>query len=252
MKIQLIRHATLILSVNNKRILVDPVLSEAGSIAPIGNVPNQKYNPLVELPISIDDITNCDAVLVTHTHRDHFDDAAAKLLPKSIPIFCQPEDEMKLKSYGFTDVYAIQDNYTWNNIIFNRTKGKHGHGVLAMKMAPVSGFVISLKGEIPVYIAGDTVWCTEVEKSIENFKPGIVVCNCGGAQFKYGKPITMTTKDLHELCRRYENIKIVAVHMEAWNHCRLSRKGLKCYLSANSISINVSIPEDGEVLSFKS
>lgn len=250
MKIQLIRHATLILSVNNKRILVDPVLGEVGSIAPIANVPNQKYNPLVELPISIDDITNCDAVLVTHTHRDHFDDAAAKLLPKSIPIFCQPEDEIKLKSYGFTDVHQIQDTYTWNGIIFNRTKGKHGHGVIAMKMAPVSGFVISLKDEPSVYIAGDTVWCTEVGKSIEKFKPRIVVCNCGGAQFKYGKPITMTTKDLHELCRRYETIKIIAVHMEAWNHCRLSREDLRSYLSSNNINTNVSIPGDGELLCF--
>ena len=152
MKIQLIRHATLIISVNNKRILVDPMLSEAGSMAPIKKVPNQNYNPLVELPISIDNITNCDAVLVTHTHRDHFDEAAAKLLPKNIPIFCQPEDEIKLQSYGFSDVHPIKDTYIWNNIRFDRTKGKHGHGVIAMKMAPVSGFVVSSQGEPSVYI----------------------------------------------------------------------------------------------------
>ncbi|PRR83630.1 MBL fold metallo-hydrolase [Clostridium vincentii] len=250
MKIQLIRHATLIISVNNKRILVDPVLSESGSMEPIKKIPNQNYNPLVELPTSIDNITNCDAVLVTHTHRDHFDEAAAKLLPKSIPIFCQPKDELKLHSYGFSDVHPIKYTYIWNNILFNRTKGKHGHGVLAMKMAPVSGFVVSSQGEPSVYIAGDTIWCKEVEKSIEKFKPEVVVCNCGGAQFSFGKPITMATKDIDEICCRYANIKVVAVHMDAWNHCRLSRRYLRNYINANKITSNVFIPEDGELLIF--
>ena len=60
----------------------------------------------------------------------------------------------------------------------------------------------------------------------------------------------MATKDIHEICRRYANIKVVAVHMDAWNHCRLSRQDLKNYISANKINANVFIPEDGELLSF--
>ncbi|MBX4259154.1 MBL fold metallo-hydrolase [Clostridium estertheticum] len=250
MKIQLIRHATLIVSVNNKRILVDPVLSEAGSIIPIENVPNQNYNPLVALPIDIDNITNCDAILVTHTHRDHFDEAAAKLLSKNIPVFCQPEDEIKLQSYGFIDVHPINTTFIWNDIVFNRTNGKHGHDELAIKMAPVSGFVMTCCGETTVYIAGDTVWCKEVEDSIDKFKPEIVVCNCGGAQFDHGEPITMTTQDIIELCLRYSSLKVVAVHMEAWNHCRLSRKDLINYININNINTNVLIPQNGEELSF--
>jgi L-ascorbate metabolism protein UlaG (beta-lactamase superfamily) len=240
----------LIISVNNTRILVDPVLGEIASIAPIQSVPNQNNNPLVELPIDIETIIDCDAVLITHTHKDHFDDTAAKLLPKTIPIFCQLQDELKLQSYGFTNVQPITDTYIWNNISFNRTNGKHGHGIIAMKMAPVSGFVISFQAEPTIYIAGDTIWCRQVKKSIEKFKPDVVVCNCGGAQFRYGKPITMATDDIHKLCRYYSNINIIAVHMDAWNHCRLSRKDLKDYISANNITSNVFIPQDGESLSF--
>ena len=251
MKIQLIRHATLIISVNNKRILVDPVLNKAGSMTPIQNVPNQNYNPLVELPVDISTITSCDAILVTHTHRDHFDDTAAKLLSKNIPVFCQSEDEIKLQSYGFTDVHPINNTYIWNDIVFNRTNGKHGHDRLAVEMAPVSGFVMTCSKGPSVYIAGDTVWCEEVEASIEKFQPEIIVCNCGCAQFDYGKPITMTTKDIHELRLRYSSLKIVAVHMEAWNHCRLSREDLINYINTNNINANVFIPEDGELLSFE-
>ncbi|HEY5563492.1 MAG TPA: MBL fold metallo-hydrolase [Clostridiaceae bacterium] len=250
MRIQLIRHATLIISIDNKKILVDPVLSKAGTIAPIADVPNQNLNPLVELPIVIDNIVDCDAVLVTHTHGDHFDEAAVKLLPKSIPLFCQIQDYTKITSYGFNNVQPIIDTYIWNNISFNRTEGQHGHGETALEMAPVSGFVISSLGEASVYIAGDTVWCIDVEDAIEKFNPEIVVCNCGGAQFSYGKPITMTTEDIYVLSHKYENLKIVAVHMEAWNHCRLSRKELKDYIIENNIETNVFIPEDGDALSF--
>jgi L-ascorbate metabolism protein UlaG (beta-lactamase superfamily) len=250
LKIQLIRHATIILNINNKKILVDPMLSPINSMPPIPNVPNQSFNPLVELPININSIINCDAILITHTHRDHFDDIAAKMLSKNIPVLCQPEDRIKIESYGFTNVCPIDKNYVWNDINFHRTNGKHGHDEIAIQMAPVSGFVISSNGEPSVYIAGDTVLYNEVEEFIEKFTPEIVVCNCGAAQFSYRKPITMTAEDIYELCTKYPNIKVVAVHMEAWNHCRLSRKDLKYHIHTHNIKNSIFIPDDGELLNF--
>lgn len=248
LKIQLIRHATLIISINNKKILVDPMLSSKGSLEPIPKVPNENFNPLVELPVPLDAIIDCDAILITHTHRDHFDETAAKLLNKTLPVFCQPEDESKIHSYGFENVYPIDKTYIWDEIVLHRTKGQHGYEEIAAKMAPVSGFVISSAKEQSLYIAGDTVLCDDVTTSIEKFKPEVVVCNCGAAQFEYGKPITMNEKDIHKLCTNYSNIKVIAVHMEAWNHCRLSRNDLKNYIIKNNIKNSVVIPEDGELL----
>jgi L-ascorbate metabolism protein UlaG (beta-lactamase superfamily) len=250
LKIQTIRHATLIIYLNNKKILIDPMLSPINSMAPIPDVPNQNLNPLVDLPISIDNIIDPDAILITHTHRDHFDDVAASLLSKNIPVFCQPEDEDKIRSFGFINVCPIHSSKTWNNITFNRTNGKHGHNEMAKKMAPVSGFIISSKGEPSVYISGDTVWCNEVEESIKKFTPEIIICNCGAAQFSYGEPITMTAQDIHKLCNKFPDIKVIAVHMDAWNHCRLSRKDLTNYINTHNIKNFISVPNDGEVLNF--
>ena len=42
MKIQLIRHATHILYINNKKILIDPMLSPKGAMPAIEDVPNKK------------------------------------------------------------------------------------------------------------------------------------------------------------------------------------------------------------------
>lgn len=249
MEIQLIRHGTVILTINGKRLLVDPVLSKKGTMNPIEKVPNINFNPLVELPISIDKIIDCNAVVVTHTHSDHFDKAAAELIPKDKPIICQSQDEVKLKGYGFTEVHPVIDSYIWEGITFNRTEGQHGYGKIAEEMAPVSGFVLSVVGKPVVYIAGDTVWCDKVENSILKYNPDIIVCNCGGAQFEHGKPITMTTDDINELCTKFKTIKVVAVHMEAWNHCRLTRKALRDFVESHGFD-NVLIPFDGDILSF--
>ncbi|HBE78656.1 MAG TPA: hypothetical protein DDW65_12910, partial [Firmicutes bacterium] len=95
MKIQLLRHATCLISYQGKKILLDPMLSPAGALEAIPHVPNPAYNPLVELPANInlsDLLANLNAILVTHTHRDHFDNVALEILPKEIPLFCQPAD----------------------------------------------------------------------------------------------------------------------------------------------------------------
>lgn len=48
---------------------------------------NNFSNPLVELPLSASEIIAVDAVIVTHMHHfDHFDDHAAKALPKTMPM----------------------------------------------------------------------------------------------------------------------------------------------------------------------
>jgi L-ascorbate metabolism protein UlaG (beta-lactamase superfamily) len=77
MKLQLIRHATLWLQYAGVYFLIDPMFCDAGVNPPIVNSTNDRRNPLVPLPFAIHDGIHPDAVLVTHLHRDHWDDAAA-------------------------------------------------------------------------------------------------------------------------------------------------------------------------------
>lgn len=248
MRIQLLRHATLIVNFNNKRILVDPMLSPAGTIRAIPNVENTKKNPLVELPVSLDILNGIDAVLLTHNHIDHFDTTAEELIPKHIQLFCQPVDKDKIESKGFTNVTSIEETYTWEGIRFNRTGGQHGTGKIGEKMGTVSGFVITAKNEPSVYIAGDTIWCAEVEKALELYRPKVTVIFAGAAKFSEGDPITMTEQDIYDVCKKASNTKVIAVHMETWNHCTLTREELKNFLQKKSLSEQVYIPNDGEVI----
>jgi L-ascorbate metabolism protein UlaG (beta-lactamase superfamily) len=83
MNVQLIRHATLLLHIGGLNLLVDPMLSVQGANPPIINTANDRRNPLVDLPFPLEDLLAqpIDAVLITHTHRDHFDEQAAEALP---------------------------------------------------------------------------------------------------------------------------------------------------------------------------
>jgi L-ascorbate metabolism protein UlaG (beta-lactamase superfamily) len=247
MQLQLIRHATLLLEYAGMRILVDPMLSDAGANPPIQNSPQPRPNPLVPLPCPATDVVSgVQAVLVTHTHRDHWDDAAIQFVPKDLPLFCQPEDLAKMEAVHFVNVVPVHDARNWGRICVTRTGGQHGTGEIGKRMAPVSGYILQGEGEPTLYIAGDTIWCHEVVVAIEQFKPALIVVNAGGARFLQGDPITMTAEDVVQTCKYAAGARVIAVHMDAINHCLVTRNQLS--LATHQAGVRAMIPDDGEIV----
>ncbi len=112
-------------------------------------------------------------------------------------------------------------------------------------MAPVSGFVLHSPDEPTLYIAGDTIWCPEVEDALTDYQPEVTVVNAGAARFVTGDPITMPDTDVAEVCHHAPETTVIAVHMEAINHCPLSRDDLQAFLDGEDLSQRVRIPADG-------
>lgn len=249
MQIQLIRHATLLLDLGGKCILVDPMLSPAGAMPPIARSGDDRRNPLVPLPVDPAElVATVDAVLLTHLHRDHFDDLAAVLLPKDLPILCQPCDLGQLRERGFRDLRPVEGSVIWKGISVTRTGGRHGTGAVGLLMGTVSGFLIQAPGEPLLYVAGDTVWCSCVRKVLKEHRPDAVVLNAGGARFTHGGAITMTAEHVAQVCRTAAQAQIVAVHMDAINHCGLTREALRSALAGRGLADRVRIPADGDWL----
>lgn len=246
MKLQLIRHATLWIEYAGVKFLVDPMLSDKGVNPPIVNSANEKRNPLVPLPFDIKDKLQPDAVIVSHLHRDHWDEAAMELLPKSLPILCQTGDEEIIQSVGFESVSPIEERITFSGVTIYRTSGQHGTGEIGEKMGKVSGFVLKANGEPTLYIAGDTIWCDDVKHAIESHKPDITVVNAGGARFLMGDPITMDEYDIVNVCNYAPTMKVIAVHMDSINHCLVTRAELASRLEKEGFIKRVLIPADGE------
>ena len=235
MRITLVRNATLLLELAGRRILIDPMLDPAGARPPIEQTANPVRNPTVELPFAAEEVVaGLDAVLVTHCHKDHFDDTAERLLPRDVPVFCQPEDAERLGAAGL-DVRPVGEHVDWDGLTINRTPAQHGFGAVAEALAPVSGFVLD-----DLYLAGDTVWYEGVEETIARFSPRVAVVHGSAASFLEGGRIVMDIDDVREVVTRVP--VVVAVHLEAINHCHLSRAELRAAVPS------VLVPADGETI----
>jgi len=253
MKIQLIRNATIVVEYAGKKFLIDPMLADKGAYPPFPNAPRQdQNNPLVSLPTSIDDIIyNIDAVIVTHLHLDHWDDAAKKALPKDIQIFSQNEnDAQEIRNTGFQNVGVLQEDTVFEGIHLIKTEGQHGRGEILKLSGLVCGVVFKHPTEKTSYIAGDTVWYDAVQQIISKYGPEIIVVNAGDNQFLEGGSVVMGKNDVHEVYKATPNSKIIAVHMEAINHWTLSRGELKRFIKERGITPNVLVPDDGQSYTF--
>lgn len=253
MNIQLIRNATIVVEYVGKKFLIDPMFANKGAYPPFPNSPRQnENNPLVGLPTSIDSIMNdIDAVIVTHLHYDHWDEAAKKALPKDIKLFAQNDaDATEIQNAGFKNVEVLQEDTVFEGIQLIKTKGEHGRGEILKVAGQVCGVVFKHFNEKTLYVAGDTVWYDAVQEVIHSHKPEIIVVNAGDNQFFEGGSLVMGKEDVFEVYNAAPNAKIIAVHMEAVNHWSLSREELKNFTNEKGIASNVLIPTDGKSYSF--
>jgi L-ascorbate metabolism protein UlaG (beta-lactamase superfamily) len=254
MRLQLLRHATLIARLAGRDYLIDPMLSPAGAWDPVRNSANPRRNPLVELPLATPELAaaldRLAGVFVTHVHADHWDQPAQQALRKDLPLFCQPNDRGTIEAAGFERVMPVDDDLSWESLRVSRTGGQHGTGEVAARIGPVSGFVIRAPGEPALYVAGDTIWCDEVGAALADHRPEVVVVNAGSAQFLDSDPITMDADDVVRVARAAPESRVLAVHFEAINHCGLTRRSLRERLVEEGLEKRVSVPENGDWLEF--
>lgn len=255
MKFQQIRNATAIIDYAGKRFLVDPMLAEKGTFPGFpGTVNSETANPVVALPIPVGDLRQVDVVLITHTHADHWDDAAKDILPKGLPVFVQNEqDREEVARAGFTDVRLLSAQGTeYETIRLVKTSGQHGSDAIMEKLGDilgeVSGVIFSHPSEKTVYLAGDTVWNHHVADVLKRHTPKIVILNCGDARVAGMGSIIMGKQDVFSVHQAAPEATIIATHMEAVNHAVLSRKELREFLKEKDMAESVLVPEDGETI----
>lgn len=258
--LQQVRNATVKISYGGTTFLIDPMLAKKGTYPGFENTYRSNLrNPLVDLtesPTKV--IAGVDAVIVTHTHLDHWDDAAQKALPKDIPLFTQHEEDAQLiRSQGFKNVRVLTDEAEFGGVKITKAGGQHGTDEmyaappLAKLLGEAMGVVFQAPGYKTVYLAGDTIWRKEVDQTIEKYHPEVIVLNAGKAKVNgFEGAIIMGEEDVLRASQAAKSAKIVAVHMDAVNHMSLTREELRTYVKKQGIKSRVDIPEDGASLEF--
>lgn len=247
MELQLVRNATLRLKYAGHQLLIDPFLADRHAYPPFAG---HEQNPTVPLPFHSSDVLDgVELTVISHLHPDHFDPVAQQLLPKDMPILCQPGDEATIRGFGFSKVTELQDNYAWHGLHFTRTHGEHGTGDLLTRMGAAMGFFLQAAGEPSVYWLGDTVLIPEVLENIRRFQPDVIVTHSAGAALG-GTLLILDDVQTVQIAQAAPHATIIATHMESLDHCTVSRQQLRATAEQAGISAQkFLIPADGERLS---
>lgn len=257
--IQEIRNATIKVTYADTTFLIDPMFAQKGFYEGFPNTYRSHLrNPMVDLPMKPETILEgVNAIIVTHTHLDHWDDAAQAAIPKDMPVFVQNQQDQKaIQGQGFKDVRVLTQT-TFEGIKLTKTGGQHGTDAmyripeLKANLGEAMGVVFEAKGHETVYLVGDTIWRAEVDQAIQSFKPDVIVLNTGNALVDgFKESIIIGKEDTYRATQKAPHDKVVAVHMDAINHMSVTRAQLAEYTKAKGIQDKVLIPIDGETLSF--
>ncbi len=256
---QHIRNATAKIEIAGSTFLVDPYLAPKGSYAGFeGTINSQKRNPLIEMAEPVEKVLQgVDAVIVTHTHADHWDEYAQKVLPKTLPIFVQNAgDAQIIRSQGFKDVRVLGKNTEFNKVKLSKTGGQHGTDQmysipqLAELAGDAMGVVMQADNEKTLYLVGDTIWNEEVDFALNRYKPEIIVMNTGYAQLQgFSDGIIMGKADVAKARQVAPKADIITVHMDAVNHAAVTSDEMRKFVKENKLS-KVAVPKESEVLKY--
>ena len=248
MIIQQIRNATLKIRYRNITFLIDPWFQDQGSGFSAKAVRLEMQGikcPMNTLPDSPENILkDVDYCLVTHLHFDHF---SPDYLPQDLKIIAQNhEDVEKIRKMGFENAAAFESEFlTIDDVVIHKTKAIHGDSdEVVRKMGEVSGYVFMDPEEKSLYLAADTVYCSETERTISQYQPGVIILNCCEATTPLGRLI-MNLSDVEKVCQAAPQAIVFASHLDSVNHALLTRKDIIEFANKRGFS-GILVPEDGE------
>ena len=258
-----IRNSTSVLTYTGLRFLIDPWFTPKGFYPGFEMCPTlegkRTRTPLKDLSTPIEEIMkDIEAILVTHTHNDHWDEYTAKYIPKYIPIYVQNAADKKLiVSQGFTDVRVLGVNTPFKGITITKTHGQHGTDqmfsipIIAENFGESMGIVFKAPGQKTVFFAGDNILHDYVELALKKHKPDIIVVNAAQAVYEGLEGSSMMgpddVKKIYEMC---PNAKIIPVHMDCYCHTLCIIEKMKKFVEENKLQDRVIVPCDGEKFKF--
>ncbi|BDG10187.1 MBL fold metallo-hydrolase [Anaeromyxobacter paludicola] len=213
--------ATTVIRYAGFTLLTDPNFLHAGDHAHLGY--GMRSRRLTNPAVEIDDLPPLDACLLSHLHGDHWDEVAARRLPKGLPILTTPHAARGLRRQGFTRTVALD---TWDaaelrkgdaRLRVSAMPARHGPAVASALLPPVMGSMLewSRAGQRPVfraYVSGDTLVHEDLRRIPERYpQVDLGLFHLGGARV-LGVLVTLDAAQGVEAIRIIRPEVVIPIH----------------------------------------
>jgi L-ascorbate metabolism protein UlaG (beta-lactamase superfamily) len=193
LRITWVGHSSLLIEIDGKRILTDPVWSQRASFS-------QSFGPkrFFDAPVALADLPPLDAVLLSHDHYDHLDKNTIDLFAgTAINFYCSMGVGQFLESRGIVKNFITQLDWgdsvmIGNDCVLTATPARHfsGRGIFNRNETLWSSFVI--KGsKHNIFFGADSGWFPGFSEIGDAFGPFDLTMLEIGAYGKYWPDIHM-------------------------------------------------------------
>jgi L-ascorbate metabolism protein UlaG (beta-lactamase superfamily) len=194
LRITLVGHSSLLIEIDGKRILTDPVWSERASFLSFLG-PKRFFKP----PIALEDLPKLDAIIISHDHYDHLDKNTIKYFAgrEDIHFYTSLKVGKYLKSWGIIPNFISQMDWgesmmIGHDVVLTATPARHfsGRGLINRNTTLWSSWVI--KGpKHNIFFGADSGWFPGFEDIGEAYGPFDLTMLEIGAYGKYWPDIHM-------------------------------------------------------------
>ncbi|MFI5160624.1 MAG: MBL fold metallo-hydrolase [Sphingobacteriales bacterium] len=173
LRITWIGHSSILIEIDGKRILTDPVWSQRASFLSFMG-PKRFF----DAPIKLSELPPLDAVLLSHDHYDHLDKATIKFFAgTTIPFFCSKGVGKYLEKWGINSSFITQMDWGDSAMIgldtvLTSTPARHfsGRGIINRNETLWASFVI--KGiKHNIFFGADSGWFPGFKEIGDTFGP---------------------------------------------------------------------------------
>lgn len=245
-------HSAFLLSIDNKKILIDPMLGPAAS--PVSFAGSKRYNE--DMLRIIDEMPPIDAVFITHDHYDHLDYPSILKLKSKVGHFFVPYGVgAHLIRWGVAKESITELNW-WDEMEFQGltvalTPSKHfsGRGIFNRDTTLWGGWVI-LGGNTRLYISGDGGYDAHFKEIGKKYGPFDMALIEGGQYDDRWSWVHMTPE---EAVQANLDVKAENMTLMHWGAFTLAYHGWtepieRAVIEAERVEVDLIAPKIGETV----
>lgn len=245
-------HSTFLLSIDNKKILIDPMFGNIAS--PVSFVGSTRFSD--DILDVIDELPPIDAVFITHDHYDHLDYPSILALKDKVEHYFVPLGvDAHLTAWGVETERITAMNWweerEWKGLTIASVPAQHysGRGLFDRNRTLWSGWVI-LGEEMRLYTSGDTSYGPHFKEIGEVYGPFDLTLMEGG---QYDERWSYSHMFPEESVQAHLDVQGKTMMLMHWGAFTLAYHGWsepieRALVAAEELDVDLIAPKIGETL----